>query len=382
VPYVLLAPLAGYVNDRYAKTRWLLGGNLIKLCGTALAATSVWLGSFWQGLGYLIVGIGACVYSPAKYGVLPEIVERERLVKANGTVEFLTLIAILTGNIGGAAMIDRLPVLACYGILVAVFGISLLLNLCMSGTPAHPGVQLRATVDEFFGNFADLLASPRLLRVLCGTCMFWICGAVLKMNLQPWGLQAMKLANNTQIAMVGLWLSIGIMLGSVLAGQLHRVGDLRWTRHYGWLLAGLIALLGLVEGLRDAGWLKLHSLVTTPGSLMNRLEGLLRASPIPVAAEVVVVLLAVGALAGLFLIPLNAALQSECHQSKLGKTIATQNFVDNLGMVAAGSLVFGGVKAGLTASGVLLGLSAFVALVATVLKIPPRKDEGLTRPTG
>jgi LPLT family lysophospholipid transporter-like MFS transporter len=374
VPYVLLAPLAGYLNDRFAKTRWLLGGNLIKLGGVALAATSVRLGPFWQGLGYFIVGVGSCVYSPAKYGVLPEIVERERLVKANGAVEFLTLIAILIGNIGGAAMIDRLRVLSCYGILMAIFATSLVLNLCMAATSAHPGVQLRATVDEFFGNFSELLASPRLFRVLCGTCMFWICGAVLKMNLQPWGLQAMKLGNNTQIAMVGLWLSIGIMLGSVLAGQFHRVGDLRWTRRYGWLLACLIALLGLVEGLRDAGWLSLHSLVSAPGSLLNRLERLLGASPIPVASEVILTLLAAGAVAGLFLIPLNATLQSECHQGRLGKTIATQNFIDNLGMVAAGGLVFGGVKAGLSASGVFLGLSIFVALVGTVLKIPPRQE--------
>ena len=71
-------------------------------------------GALWQGLGYLIVGVGACLYSPAKYGILPEIVQQERLVKANGAVEFLTLVAILTGNIGGAPMIDVLSVTTCY----------------------------------------------------------------------------------------------------------------------------------------------------------------------------------------------------------------------------------------------------------------------------
>jgi LPLT family lysophospholipid transporter-like MFS transporter len=86
-------------------------------------------------------------------------------------------------------------------------------------------------------------------------------------------------------------------------------------------------------------------------------------------------LIAAGVLAGLFLIPLNAALQSECHQDKLGKTIATQNFVDNLGMVAAGGLVFGGVKAGLTSSGVFLCLAGLVALVVTCLKMPQKAPE-------
>ncbi|HRZ37521.1 MAG TPA: arabinose ABC transporter permease, partial [Candidatus Paceibacterota bacterium] len=64
IPYVLLAPLAGFVNDRHAKTRWLLGGNGLKVAGTLVAMLSVWHGAFWQGLGYLIVGIGACFYSP------------------------------------------------------------------------------------------------------------------------------------------------------------------------------------------------------------------------------------------------------------------------------------------------------------------------------
>ena len=63
----------------------------------------------------------------------------------------------------------------------------------------------------------------------------------MKMNFQPWGLNVLGLESNTQIALLGLWLSLGIMGGSILAGQLHRVGDLRCTRFYGWLLAGMIA---------------------------------------------------------------------------------------------------------------------------------------------
>src|SRR5271154_2646384 len=84
IPYVLLAPLSGYLNDRFSKNRWLLGGNLIKLTGTGLVALGLASGSAWQAIGYFTVGIGACVYSPAKYGILPEILPGERMVKANG----------------------------------------------------------------------------------------------------------------------------------------------------------------------------------------------------------------------------------------------------------------------------------------------------------
>ena len=120
MPYVLLAPLAGYLNDRFSKNRWLLGGNFIKLAGTGLVSLGLVFGSAWQGIGYFTVGIGACVYSPAKYGILPEILPAERLVKANGLMELLTLIAILTGNIGGSAAFGLYPLRLCYLMVIGV----------------------------------------------------------------------------------------------------------------------------------------------------------------------------------------------------------------------------------------------------------------------
>ncbi len=349
VPYVVLAPLAGYLNDRHAKTRWLRGGNLIKLIGTAIAALSIWSGTYWQAVGYLIVGIGSCIYSPAKYGILPEIVDREWLVKANGTVELLTLVAILTGFIGGAKMVDMLPIPVCYAILLIIYGVSLILNLFMTPTPEHPEVRWGSSVGEFFSNFRDLLSNPRLFRVLCGTGLFWICGATMKINFQPWGLYVLKFETNTQIALLGLWLSLGIMAGSVLAGQIHKVGDLRSTRRYGWTLSGLVLCLGLVESLISAHWLPERNRLPEIGML-----------------------LLTGAFAGLFLIPLNAALQSESHRGRLGKTVATQNFVDNIGMVGAGAMVLAASKFGVNASGVFLVLGTLLALAVVGLKIPSR----------
>jgi len=109
IPYVLFAPMAGYLNDRFSKNRWLIGGNLIKVAGSAVVAMSIAFGPVWMAVGYFIVGLGACVYSPAKYGILPEILPNERLVKANGMMEMLTLVAILTGIIGGSLAFDNLP---------------------------------------------------------------------------------------------------------------------------------------------------------------------------------------------------------------------------------------------------------------------------------
>lgn len=357
LPYVLLAPLAGYLNDRYAKTTWLTGGNALKLLGTGLCALSVWFGPVWQGAGYLLVGVGACLYGPAKYGILPEILPRERLVKANGTVELLTLVAILGGAIAGAILADVCQdrVLVSFAVVGGIFAAATGLNFLMAPTVGRPEVRLGQSVGEFTGHLRDLLRSPRLSRVLIGTALFWVCGATMKINFQPWGLAVLHLPDNTQIALLGLWLSVGVMIGSLLAGQLHAVGDLRRIRAYGLALAGLLALLWSVESL--GGW---HRPVVNLG-------------PLHLLVPVVGLLVATGVAAGLFLIPLNAALQAESAPTKLGKTIAVQNLFDNLGMLLAGAFVFGGVKAGISSSGIFLSLAFGIAAVAAWMKFAPAK---------
>jgi LPLT family lysophospholipid transporter-like MFS transporter len=356
VPYVLLAPLAGYLNDRYAKTVWLTNGNALKVVGTGLCALSVRFGPVWQGVGYLLVGVGACFYGPAKYGILPEILPRERLVKANGTVELLTLVAILGGAIAGSVLADvfKDQVLVSYGVLGAIYGAALLFNLVMTPTPHKPDVRLGKSVGEFTSHLRALLGSPRLSRVLIGTALFWVCGAAMKINFQPWGLEVLRLPDNTQIALLGLWLSVGVMAGSVLAGQLHRVGDLRRTQAYGFALAAMLALLWSVQAL---GFWR--------GTVAH-------VGPLHLVVPVVLLLVVTGVAAGLFLIPLNAALQAESDPTKLGKTIAVQNLFDNIGMLVAGVFVFAGVKSGLSSSGVFLGLAVGVTALVAWLRFPAR----------
>ncbi len=352
IPYVLLAPLAGYLNDRYAKTTWLLGGNLIKLAGTVVCGLSIWQGYIWQAPGYIIVGIGSCFYGPAKYGILPEILPRERLVKANGTVELLTLLAIITGAVAGAFMADRLPLTACYAVLLGIFGASLALNAFMTRTAANPATNLKRSVGEFFGHTRDLLIAPRLGKVLIGTALFWVCGAAMKINFQAWGLGVLQLPNNLQVSLLGLWLSVGVMAGSMLAGQLHTVGDLRQTRKYGFALSGALLLLWSVEPL--AFWR----------------QWVVQAGEMRLLPAVIGLLIVTGFIAGLFLIPLNAALQAESDPAKLGKTIAVQNLCDNVGMLLAGGIVLGCTKTGLSAGQVFAAIAFMVVGVVLWLRIP------------
>jgi LPLT family lysophospholipid transporter-like MFS transporter len=222
----------------------------------------------------------------------------------------------------------------------------------MTRTAANPATNLQRSVGEFFGHTRDLLVAPRLGKVLIGTALFWVCGAAMKINFQAWGLGVLQLPNNLQVSLLGLWLSVGVMAGSMLAGQLHAVGDLRQTRKYGFALAGALLLLWTVEPL--AFWRQWAVQV-----------GEMRLIP-----AVIALLVVTGFIAGLFLIPLNAALQAESEATKLGKTIAVQNLCDNVGMLLAGGLVVACTKVGLSAGQVFAAIGMLVVGVVLWLRIP------------
>lgn len=352
VPFIVLAPLAGYCNDRMPKTTWLRRGNALKFLGTSVGLLGVWLhaGEFhasrgWQVLGYALVGLGACVYSPAKYGILPEILPAERLVKANGTVEMLTLIAILGGLGGGAMLYDHgrsLPL--CYAACLGLYLLAFILNALMDRTPHNAAATLRHSVGEFGTSLRRLLTHARLGRVLLGCGLFWFTGATLRSNLQGWGLQVFQQAgvtevSNQKLALLKVGLILGIVAGSLLAGQLHKIGDLSWSRRYGFLMALGILLLGLLGGK----------------------FGL---------AAVVVALIGAGICAGLLIVPLNATLQNEGDHTELGKTIAIQNFVDYLAMLIGAAFLGGLTHFGFSPMQVFLALPVALGLIALALRMP------------
>jgi LPLT family lysophospholipid transporter-like MFS transporter len=352
-PFILLAPIAGYLNDRMRKTTWLIGGNLIKVLGTALGWAAVReygaltpAGHAGQVVGYAIIGLGACAYSPAKYGILPEIVPNAFLVKANGAVEMLTLVAIIAGLYGGAALYDHfLSLDACYGASAALYALALALNAGMARTSRDANASFRRSAAEFWASLKGLAGHPRLGRILLGSGTFWFAGAVLRSNLQGWGLEVFRQAGvgnvtNTKLVLLKVGLVVGIVTGTVVAGQVHRIGDLGWTRRYGWGLAAGILCMGLAGGSFGV-------------------------------ALAVAILVAAGLCAGLMLIPLNAALQAECDQRKLGKTVSIQNFVDYFSMLAGAGFLALMTRFNLSPLQVFIALAVVLAVIVLPLRIRP-----------
>jgi LPLT family lysophospholipid transporter-like MFS transporter len=352
VPFIVLAPLAGFLNDKMPKTQWLVGGNLVKLLGTGIGflGVSSFAGAsshLVQVAGYTVVGIGACLYSPAKYGILPEIVAKERLVKANGTVEMLTLVAIVLGLGGGGVLYDKtlsLPV--CYSASLFLYGLAFLSNAAMERTPCNREASLVRSIGEFARSFMAIVRNPRLGRILLGSALFWFAGSTLKSALQGWGLSVFEQAGidhitNLKLVLLKVGMVAGIVSGAVLAGQLHRTGDLSWARRYAFILAAGFELLGLLGGK----------------------FGLF---------PVVLALVMTGAAAGFLVVPFNAALQSETDQSKLGKTVSIQNLTDYIGIAAGAAYLSFLGRFNLSPDGDMIALGITVAAIAIAVGFAKR----------
>jgi MFS transporter, LPLT family, lysophospholipid transporter len=353
LPFILLAPLAGILNDRMPKSRWLLGGNVIKLFGSLCILASIgWTGSDAQWtvplLGYALVGVGACLYSPAKYGILPEIVPAGRLVKANGSVELLTLLAILGGLWAGAVVYDHTGSLGlCAGVAIALYAVAAACSAGMRRSARQSVIGWRGSLTGCAVTLRTLLRHPRLGRILLGCAIFWFAGAVLRGNLQAWGVEVLSRVGvahvtNQSLAWLKIALIAGIVAGSVLAGQLHRVGELGSSRRYGWAMAVGVALLGLLSG---TGGLALTALV----------------------------LLATGVAGGLLLVPLNAALQHEADPAARGRTIAIQNLVDYAGMLAGAGFLHLGSRLGFGSHANFVLLAVVLAFLVTHLRFSAKR---------
>jgi LPLT family lysophospholipid transporter-like MFS transporter len=367
LPFILLAPLAGFVNDKMPKTTWLLGGNLVKILGVVVGFIGVIRhvgdhagAEIWQAVGYTVVGIGACLYSPAKYGALPEVVPAEKLVKANGMVEMLTLVAILGGLGGGAVMYDRFRLLygptqaliVCYGGALACYVLAAVLNGMMSPTPCNPAARIGDSVQAFFRHLGALATHRRVGRILLGCGLFWLAGAFMRTNLHAWGLSifegsgmAREKITNERLALLKVGLVLGIVAGSVLAGRLHRIGDLSKQWLYALGLAGGVALLGVLPG--SAGFY-----VIVPALCLS------------------------GVMAGLLVVPFNAALQNETDHSALGKTIAVQNVVDYAGMLLGAGLLGAMTKLDWSAHTCFLGLAGVIVLLTLGMKLSAKAGDG------
>jgi LPLT family lysophospholipid transporter-like MFS transporter len=328
VSYVVLAPFVGPFADAWPKGKVMFVTNNIKVAGCLLmlfyyvfSSTSI-TPYFVVLFAYGIVGLGAAAYSPAKYGILTELLPPEKLVMANGWIEGLTVGSIICGTVLGGVMIrpeisSKLlkfdmpfidtgvdtPAEAAIAVTVIFYLIAAVFNLYIPDTGAryekqktHP-VRL---VNDFAHCFSTLWHDKLGQISLAVTTLFWGAGATLQFIVLRWADSHLHLPLDKAAILQGVF-ALGIALGAVLAAKVIPLKRSLHVLPIGILMGAVVMSMTLVTSM-----------------------------PIVYA-----LMISIGAMAGFFVVPMNALLQHRGHVLlSAGHSIAVQNFNENLCILA------------------------------------------------
>jgi len=316
--YIVLAPFVGPFADALPKGRVMLVSNTVKIVGcTAMLA------GLQPLYAYGIVGIGAAMYSPAKYGILTEILPPGKLVMANGWMEGLTVASIILGAILGGIMVGdrffgwmfgRFDVLAGIPRLDTAPEVAILVILLLYVAAAIINLYIpRVAFDhklprrdplfllhDFWHSFKLLWRDPLGRVSLAVTTLFWGAGATLRLIVLSWAALALKfdLERATQLTAV---VAVGIAVGSIVAAKTVQLDRAVRVLPVGIAMGLLVMSMALIADWRVA----------------------------------IVMLAAAGAMGGYFVVPMNALLQHRGHLLMgAGHSIAVQNFNENLSILA------------------------------------------------
>ncbi len=329
--FIVLAPFVGPFADHVPKGRAMLLANAIKLIGAALM-----LSGAHPLLAYSLVGIGAAAYSPAKYGILRELVSADKLVKANSLIEGSTIVAILIGAVVGGVLADW----SVQGALASVVGVYLLAalsNLLIPRLPAaHPVAQLSpmVLVKDFVAALRTLMRNRDARFTLLGTSVFWGAGSTLRFLLVAWVPVALLITDNSLPATLSGVVAIGIALGAAAAARFVKLETVNRALPAGILIGALII-------------------------------GFAHVTSLPAA---VIMLILIGASGGFYVVPLNALLQERGHDTVgAGHAIAVQNFFENLTMLLMIGVYVLLIKSGISVVAAATGFGALVLLGIALL---------------
>ncbi|MGZ8290619.1 MAG: lysophospholipid transporter LplT [Telluria sp.] len=314
--YVLLAAFVGAFADSMPKGRVMFIANLIKIFGCALMVFSI-----HPLLSYAVVGFGAAVYSPAKYGILTELLPPEKLVEANGWIEGLTVMSIILGTVMGGTLVSAhgsafllgydLPFIdtgidttteAALAVVVFVYILATLFNLRIPDTGAVYEHQERnpAKLIAEFAVCCGTLWKDKLGQIsLAVTTLFWGAGATLQFIVLKWAEKSLGMPLDKATTLIGV-VALGVALGAAASAKIIPLKK-----------SLTVIPLGIAMGVVVMG--------------MPLVTSVVFAYPL---------LILIGVLSGFFVVPMNALLQHRGHVlMSAGHSIAVQNFNENLSIL-------------------------------------------------
>ncbi|WP_295639913.1 lysophospholipid transporter LplT [uncultured Methylibium sp.] len=348
--YVVLAPFVGAFADAVPKGKVMFVSNTIKVVGCLMM-----LFGTHPLLAYALVGLGAAAYSPAKYGILTELLPPSQLVKANGWIEGLTIGSIILGVLLGGQLVGRaiapallsidLPMIntgidtapeAAIAAITSLYVVAALFNLYIPRTDA-PLQPLSLSVAYLVRDFSACNArlwNDKLGQIsLATTTLFWGVSGNLRYIVLAWSAAALGYSTTQASTLVGV-VAIGTAVGAVLASRM-RLDQ-----------ATSVIPLGIAMGILVIG--------------MNFISNVWVAAPF---------LMILGGLGGFLVVPMNALLQHRGHNLMgAGRSIAVQNFNEQACILGLGAFYTGMTRFGLSAFGAITIFGLVVAGVMWLIR--------------
>jgi acyl-[acyl-carrier-protein]-phospholipid O-acyltransferase/long-chain-fatty-acid--[acyl-carrier-protein] ligase len=311
LPFLLFAGYAGQIADRFSKTRVLqitkafeiviMGVGMLALAARSVEVLLVVL---------FLLAMQANFFSPAKYGILPEMLDEAQLTRANGLLELSTFAAIVFGTSVGSFLFARWKdePLTLGAMLLAIAVVGSLTSIFIRKVPASGSSEPFCwnPFKEVWSGAKRLHANRAMWLTVAGISYFWFLGALFQMTIILVGSETMHLSDmHTGLLVTAL--AVGIGLGSMAAGWFS--GD---RIEIGLVPCGA-AMLGVCSILVGCA----HS-VTAIGAW----------------------LVGVGFSGGLFIVPLNAYLQERAGANEKGRLLATNNFLNMIGVIGASGVLY------------------------------------------
>jgi MFS family permease len=358
VSYVVLAPLVGAFADSMPKGQVMLITNGIKVIGCVLM-----LFAAHPLLAYAVVGFGAAAYSPAKYGILTELLPPQQLVIANGWIEGTTVGSIILGVLTGGALISPrvaaaligydlpwidtgvdTPPEAAIAVIMLFYVTAAVFNWFIPDTGVERRMVNRNPVYlvREFAHCNRLLWRDRLGQIsLATTTLFWGAGATLQFIVIDWSEKALGLDMSAASMLQGV-VAFGIAIGAVVAA---RYVSLRGSVN--------VLPIGIAMGV-----------IVMAMTLVTK----------PTMAGALMVL--IGACAGFFVVPMNALLQHRGHVLMgAGHSIAVQNFNENIGILVMLGLYAGLVRMSIPVNAAIVLFGLFVAGIMALVLFRHRRNQ-------
>ncbi len=325
LPFFLFSAVAGQLADRYSKSKIAYWTKVWEVAVMAVGACGMLFGHIPLLLFTLfMMGMQSAFFGPVKYSLLPELLEREELVKGNALVEMGTFVAILLGTVSGGILIS-LPVGGALWVSVVIVGLSILGTWTSAYIPHRSSKDPSLKIDWnlISATFAIIKKSKREKSIwlsIMGISWFWAIGALFITIIPLYGKEVLKLHPIATTLLLAIF-SVGIGIGSMICEKLS----------HGRLEVGILPIgtIGMSLAAIDLYSFGIPSIPIDAGASIS--EFFFR----PYAWRVIMDLFILSAFGGLFIVPLYTLIQLRAKETERAQIIAANNILNSLFMVLA-----------------------------------------------